>query len=399
MRVSTSQIYTIANIGMRNAQAAINNTSAQMASGQRVLTPADDPVAATQILQLTEQLSRLEQFNKNIDVAENKLSLEEVALKGVTSLVQGMQELAVSAGNTATLTQSEYKIMASVVDSRIKELLNLQNTKDSSGQYIFAGYQSSQAAYAEQGGGVVYQGDDGSISLQVSESVTIQATDPGRKIFEGISTSHNTFTAYDLVADNPITTFTVTNQHELDQVGGNTLYLNAAAGVLSVTDINGDPVPPVPSSITYASPTDTVDVAGISFVINDGDDIALNITPEESSILQTLTDFRDAMLSVTDSTESKAALADVVAKTLGTLDNAVTRIGEVQSEVGARLNTLDSTRNLNADSALYTEEVLGSLQGLDYAEATTRLKMQELVLSAAQQSFSKVSQLSLFNYL
>ena len=91
MRVSTSQIYTIANIGMRNAQAAINNTSAQMASGQRVLTPADDPVAATQILQLTEQLSRLEQFNKNIDVAENKLSLEEVALKGVTSLMLGMK--------------------------------------------------------------------------------------------------------------------------------------------------------------------------------------------------------------------------------------------------------------------------------------------------------------------
>lgn len=399
MRVSTSQIYTIANIGMRNAQAAINHTSAQMASGQRVLTPADDPVAATQILQLTEQLSRLEQFNKNIDVAQNKLSLEEVALNGVTSLVQGMQELAVSAGNTATLTQSEYKIMASVVDSRIQELLNLQNTKDSSGQYIFAGYQSSQAAYAEQGSSVVYQGDDGSISLQVSESVTIQATDPGRKIFEGIGTSHNAFTAYNLTTNSPITTFTVDNQDVLDQVGANTLYLNAAGGNLSVTDINGDPVPPVPSTIVYASPSDTVEVAGVSVAINDGDAIALNITPEESSILQTLISFRDAMLAVKNDTESKAELADVVAKTLGTLDNAVTRIGEVQSEVGARLNTLESTRNLNADSALYTNEVLGSLQGLDYAEATTRLKMQELVLSAAQQSFAKVSQLSLFKYL
>ena len=396
MRVSTSQIYTIANIGMRDAQAAINKTNSQMASGQRVLTPADDPVAATQIRQLTQQLARLEQFNKNIDVAENKLSLEEVALDSITSLVQGMQELAVSAGNTATLTPSEYKMMAAEVDSRIKELLNLQNTKDSSGQHIFAGYQSAQPAYAEQGGAVAYQGDDGSVSLQVSESVTIQASDPGRKIFEGISTSHNTFSAYDLAATSEVPGFTVVDQDALDQVVATTLNLTVAGGNLSVTDNNGNPVPPIPASQPY-TPGDTIEIAGISMSLAGGDTLALNIKPEESSIMQTLTNFRDAMLNAANVTD--AELSGVIDKTLGTLNNAVTRIGEVQAEVGARLNTLESTRSLNADSTLYTKEVLGSLQDLDYAEATTRLQMQELVLSAAQQSFAKVSKLTLFNYL
>lgn len=398
MRVSTSQIYTIANIGMRDAQAAINKTNAQMSSAQRVLTPADDPVAATQILQLTEQLGRLEQYNKNIDVAENKLSLEEVALKSITTLVQGMQQLAVSAGNTATLTSSEYKVMASAVDSRIKELLNLQNTKDSSGQHIFAGYQSAKPAYTEQNGVVSYQGDDGSISLQVSESVTIQATDPGRKIFEGIATSHNNFSAYNTASQSAITGFTVSNQELLDKVAPATLNLSISGGNLNILDNNGNPVESIASPIPY-TPGDTVEVAGISVSLAAGDTVALNIKQEKSSIMQTLMDFRDAMLAVKDNSESKAALGKVVAKTLGTLDNAVTRIGEVQSEVGARLNTLESTRNLNADSTLYTNEVLSSLQDLDYAEATTRLKMQELVLSATQQSFSRVSQLSLFNYL
>ncbi|WP_339897779.1 flagellar hook-associated protein FlgL [uncultured Gilvimarinus sp.] len=394
MRVSTSQIYTIANIGMRDAQAAINKTNSQMASGQRVLTPADDPVAATQIMQLTQQLARLEQFNKNIDVAENKLSLEEVALDSITSLVQGMQELAVSAGNTATLTPSEYKMMAAEVDSRIKELLNLQNTKDSSGQHIFAGYQSAQPAYAEQGGAVAYQGDDGSVSLQVSESVTIQASDPGRKIFEGISTSHNTFSAYDLTATSEVTGFTVADQDALDQMVPGTLKISVAGGVISVTDNNGNSVPPIPASQPNTAP---IEIAGISMSLADGDTLALNIKPEESSIMQTLTNFRDAMLNAANVTD--AELSGVIDKTLGTLNNAVTRIGEVQAEVGARLNTLESTKNLNADSALYTQEVLGSLQDLDYAEATTRLQMQELVLSAAQQSFAKVSKLTLFNYL
>lgn len=403
MRVSTSQIYTIANVGMRDAQAAINKTNSQMASGQRVLTPADDPVAATQIMQLTQQLGRLEQFNKNIDVAENKLSLEEVALDSITSLVQGMQELAVSAGNTATLTPSEYKIMAAEVDSRIKELLNLQNTKDSSGQYIFAGYQSAKPAYVEQGGSVLYQGDDGSISLQVSESVTIQASDPGRKVFEGIATGRNTFTAFNslpVIATPPgptdVSGFSIVNQAVLDQFDGTTLELSAAGGQLTV--VSTPPNDLISSPIAY-TPGTTIDIAGVELSVQDGETIALNVTEEKSSIMQTLTDFRDAMLGVKDTSESKSELADIVAKTLGTLNNTVTRVGEVQSEVGARLNTLDATRNLNADSALYTTEVLGSLRDLDYAEATTRLKMQELVLSAAQQSFAKVSRLSLFNYL
>jgi flagellar hook-associated protein 3 FlgL len=44
MRVSTSQIYNIANIGMRDAQVAVDKTNQQISTGKRVLSPADDPV-------------------------------------------------------------------------------------------------------------------------------------------------------------------------------------------------------------------------------------------------------------------------------------------------------------------------------------------------------------------
>ena len=47
MRVSTSQMYSVANIGMRDAQVAVDKTQQQITSGKRVLSPADDPVAAT----------------------------------------------------------------------------------------------------------------------------------------------------------------------------------------------------------------------------------------------------------------------------------------------------------------------------------------------------------------
>jgi flagellar hook-associated protein 3 FlgL len=105
------------------------------------------------------------------------------------------------------------------------------------------------------------------------------------------------------------------------------------------------------------------------------------------------------MKTVDDSPESKAALGEIVAKTLGNLTNALTNITSVQGEVGSRLNTLESSKDLNLDVTLFTKQVLSSLQDLDYADASIQLSMQSFVLSAAQQSFVKVSQLSLFTYL
>src|SRR5688572_8664569 len=115
MRVSTSQIYSIANIGMRDAQVAVDKTSQQISSGKRVLSPADDPVAATAILMLNQDLARTTQFSKNIDSGNNNLALEDTALQSVISLVQRLKELSVSAGNTAVLTSSDYKAIAAEV--------------------------------------------------------------------------------------------------------------------------------------------------------------------------------------------------------------------------------------------------------------------------------------------
>jgi flagellar hook-associated protein 3 FlgL len=193
MRVSTSQIYSIVNIGMSNAQTAINKTQEQMSTGKRVLSPADDPVASTTILQLNAELSRVQQYTKNIDSGSNSLNLEETSLQSVVSLIQRMQELAVQAGNTAVMSRSDYQALASEVESRTQELLNLQNTRNASGQYIFSGYQGSTQAFVDIGGGnYKYQGDDGQLRIQASATVTVGVSDSGKRIFVDVPSGHNT---------------------------------------------------------------------------------------------------------------------------------------------------------------------------------------------------------------
>jgi len=87
------------------------------------------------------------------------------------------------------------------------------------------------------------------------------------------------------------------------------------------------------------------------------------------------------------------------ASVLGDIDAAMDNLLNAQGRIGARLNAVDSQRDVNAASILQYEETRSSLEGLDYAEAVSRLNSQMIGLQAAQQSYVRVQGLSLFNYL
>ena len=69
------------------------------------------------------------------------------------------------------------------------------------------------------------------------------------------------------------------------------------------------------------------------------------------------------------------------------------------ADVGSRMSTVDTQRDILADTKLRYQELLSNAEDLDYATAVTKLSAQMLSLEAAQASFAKISQLNLFNYL
>lgn len=84
---------------------------------------------------------------------------------------------------------------------------------------------------------------------------------------------------------------------------------------------------------------------------------------------------------------------------LKNLDNGLGQVLEVQTEIGARLNLVESTGNDNEDVTLVNKAVQAELRELDYAEALSRLSFQTIVLEAAQQSYVKIAGLNLFDQL
>ena len=86
MRIATLQTFNLGLNAILDNQEAVNRTQQQVSSGRRVLTPADDPIASTKILQLQQDLAQRDQYDRNMTAAENRLNLEEATLSSVTGL-------------------------------------------------------------------------------------------------------------------------------------------------------------------------------------------------------------------------------------------------------------------------------------------------------------------------
>jgi flagellar hook-associated protein 3 FlgL len=84
---------------------------------------------------------------------------------------------------------------------------------------------------------------------------------------------------------------------------------------------------------------------------------------------------------------------------LNDIDNALNNVLGVRAAVGARLNAVESQQGAYESLKLTVEEQLSDVQDLDYAEAVSRLNRQMLALQAAQQTYTHVQGLSLFDFL
>jgi flagellar hook-associated protein 3 FlgL len=193
MRISSLQMFNVARNSMAEANRDIMRTQEEMSAGKRILTPADDPVASTKILQLTDELANIDQYLKNLDIAENNLTLEESILDSVVNIIHRVEEIAVAAGNTAALTDKEYKALAAEVSARMDEMLNLLNTRNANGDYIFGGYKSGSEPFAGDAfSGFQYRGDDGQQYIKVTNNTKIATTDSGKSAFLDVQSANKT---------------------------------------------------------------------------------------------------------------------------------------------------------------------------------------------------------------
>ena len=396
MRISTSQIFNQSLASMLAQQTNVAQTQQQVSTGKRILNPSDDPAGSVQLLNLQREFSLSEQYVSNGINARNKLEREEGALASATDLLQRIRELAVQALND-TNTPADRKAISTEINQLNQQLLSLANTRDANGDYLFSGFATDIQPYDNIYGS--YQGDEGQRNMKVGAGVFIATNDPASKLFEAAFT-----------------------QTLITPDGGNT-----GSGQITVTNNSGVAATFPELTFSYADPpgeytvTDGVNSASFSYqpgmTVNlgeldpafpglgirlegtpdDGDQLTISKEPadEAQTMFITIQNFANALV------ENRVGAGDSPnnGDFLINMDAALDRVVDGRAQVGGRLNAIDQQTEINESLAFAMEKSISEIQDLDYAEAISRLTRQLTGLQAAQQTFSRVQSLSLFNFL
>lgn len=458
MRISTGMIFDAGVRTINRQTAQLLHLQQQIASNRRILSPSDDPVAAARALEVTQSRDVVAQFKANHNNATSALGLEEAQLTSTTDLLARIRELTVQAGNTG-LSNSDRKAISFELRARFDELAGIANATDGNGQYLFSGYMGATKPFGGSVDALIsgaisdiqYFGDDGQRKLQVSPTRFLEISDSGNDVFGRIRNGNGYFaTDYDVnnkgtgvidagtvtnptawgagqsvrvefTVDNsvspPVTYYDLIDDSNLSLLTGNPASNTYPASTADLRVYrSGDPIQLKRlASDTGAGPSfdygasititgePTMAVVPPDAPVSVAKD-AFTIKPSNSqSIFKTIADLIGSLEGKTTGQETGAAYLAKVANDVGfaltNIDQATDNILRVRAQIGSRMGEIESISGVNEDLDIQYQQTLSQLQDLDYVKAISDLTRKQTDLEAAQKSFLRSSQLSLFDFI
>lgn len=420
MRIASFQFIqrNLDNISARSSEA--NRQLGQMSSGKRVEYASDDPVAANGILNYKQELRKIDQYQNNINLAENRLRREETGLTSGENITQQIKEIMLGANNPA-ITQNERDAYKSQLQSHIDEMLDIANTQDEFGQAIFGGFQTDNDPFTRQpDGSVSYSGDSGQREMMVGDSVKVAINHDGDLVFGGVPNPRGDFTAsYDLVADHREDQVRVESANIADRANfsDQERYTVEFVGVIpadpeseevfyQIKDESGNVMLPAPADpqLPY-KPGDKIEVDGLEMVVKGeakiGDKIELNSTVQDGTgqddrgVFDILNRAKEWLESDGHTPSGQSEMIEI----LDELDAMGGHFTQVRADTGNRMQRLDNQKETHGDMTLTLEKLRSGMEDLDYAKATGEFSQTMVALQATQTMFGKVQNMSLFNYI
>ena len=183
MQISTNAYFRSQTDNIQDLKTQTIKLQEQISTGKQVNIASDDPVAFSDLAMLKARDSRLHQYGRNIDIARQRLSLEESSLTQATNILTRLHELSISSAND-TLNAADRKLVANEVKGLQKSLLGLANTQDANGLPIFGGFQSDTPfQQTTEDGHVFYKGDSYEVEQVVGDHEKVTVGMSGHNVF------------------------------------------------------------------------------------------------------------------------------------------------------------------------------------------------------------------------
>ena len=306
MQISTAFIFDRATTQMSNAMNALSKSQAQIATGKQILNPSDAPDQAAMMARIKATIARQDNYSKALDTVQARLDLESTTLSSASDVLVRIKELAVQVNNGSQGTVSRAAIATEMQGLR-EQLLSLANSRDTTGNYIFAGSKVSTPAFqADVTGAVSYQGDQTRMNIAVGDQRQLPLNRPGTNAFVRVVRT------------------------DTDGVSSGTGFFQAV------------------------------------------DDLITAVKNNDKSVMQ-------RGLTEMDALHSGVVLA--------------------QADSGTSMKVVEQQGIMLDDTKITLKTALSKVEDLDMATAITQMQKQMVSLEAAQASFAKISQLSLFKYI
>ena len=357
-RISTTGRYNMLVADIQKNEANYNKLTTQLASGKKVTSITDDPIAAVNIVNTNRQLGQIETFNKNADLAMEELDTLDDLMELAGGYLQQAWDKAVQANN-GTYGKSSLEALKTEIDEVTKTMVDLANT-EFNGNYIFAGANTKLMPYEfDESGNIIYKGTshdnpDYKRQTEVADGVFETINTTGDKVF-GSYEAYSTDTAG-------------TKYYQQKDASGNIIY---------------------------------VDKDGNQYT---GDVADLTSHEDYSGVMGALKVLSNSIQEVIDAKDAKDINAETAAyqKMFSTLDMFSDSHNEIvteQTKFGGVYNRLEMTESTLETNTENLTSYLSSLQDVDIASAASKWLQAQYAYQASLQVTASTINMSLLNYL
>lgn len=413
MRISTNEFLLGSLNDIMSQESTVNQLNQEISSGQTMQSPLDDPAGAGAAISVAGQIQQLSFDSANAQSGAETIQDSLNSLQGVSTILSQVNATAVQAAN-GTMNSADRQALAGTVRSALNQLIQLANTQNSNGQFLFGGSRSDAAPFTiEANGQVVFNGDAGSSSIDIAPSLSVPVTMSGQGIFMNIPTGNGSFSTAASGSNTGsayATPDAVTNAAQVtaEHLAGTEFVVTFGAtnpnGSLAYTVTSGTGSPGtsgfaassgVVTSGSFTSGSG-LSFGGMSIGIDGapatGDKFVV-ATSQNTSVFQIL---QNLVSALTTPNQNGTAAQQQIESALGELGSAQTSVLGAQATLGGNLSDIQSVQSLDGSANLSEQEHLSNLQSANLPQVITSYNEGVVALQAAEEAFARIQSLNLF---
>lgn len=418
MRISTTEFLTGTLPELMAQQSNVNQLNREIATGETMPDATADPAGAGLAIETSSEIHRLAYDAGNAQAGAQSIQNALAALQQVSTLVNQLRQTAL-AGASGTASAGASQSLAAEAQNALQQLVQLANTKDANGNYIFAGSDASTMPFSVAANGqVAFSGDAATNAVEIAPGLSLPVTASGQGIFVNVPAGGNGVAVTADATNSGGAVALVQGVTSISQVAAaraagtqyRIAFASAGFGSIGYTVVSGSGSPGssgfAASSGTVASGTldassftsgadlrfagldvqiEGTPAAGDSFVVQPG---------ATASLFQTAQDLIGALTDQTGSV-SRQRLQNV----LGNLDAAQTSVLSAEAGFGAGLSEIQAVQGQDQTQSAHAQAQLSDLQSANLPQVMANYSASVTALQAAELAFGRIQNLTLFSVI